>query len=217
MAILGHELRNPLAAAITGVSVVAEMVDQDDPRQPILARALADLQRTAGLVKALLDYGRSHCPRADLVDLAELVRDAAARCGPGITPTVQAPSRVQVTGDGPLLERVFDNLIENARGVGAKNVAIRLLIIGIREIAVDISDDGPGVPTELRDHIFEPAVSGRGSSGLGLAIVADIVAAHGGRISLLPTEHGARFRLILPSVCDQSTGNSSSKLVSAES
>ena len=203
VAALGHELRNPLAAALTGVSLVRELVESGDPREPILTQAVADLERVGRLVASFLDFSRAQRPRRGPVDLADVARTVAARRADRVVCAGQdcAPT----AGDAALLERVLENLVENALGVGATRVELRVLATE-DEVHVDVADNGPGVPEPLRDRLFEPTVSGRGSSGLGLAIAADVVAAHGGRISLRPDAAGiaglgatgAVFRVSLP-------------------
>jgi len=195
VAVLGHELRNPLAAALTGVSLVREMVDPGDPREEILSRAVADLERVGRLVASFLDFSRARDPRRQQVDFGDVAQAVVDRKGPNVALCRRAAART--AGDPMLLERVLENLVENALAMGASRVDVECFATD-GEVHVDVVDDGPGVPTALRDEIFEPSVSGRGSSGLGLAIAADVIAAHGGRISLRPTVQGATFRVTLP-------------------
>lgn len=198
VAALGHELRNPLAAALTGVSLVREMVDAGDPREPILSRAVADLERVGRLVASFLDFSRARGSHdrspLDLVDVAQTV---ARRYGEVVRIVAHDPA--PAAGDAALLERVVENLVENALGMGATAIEVRVSA-GDGEACLDVRDNGPGVADDMRERLFEPSVSGRGSSGLGLAIAADVVAAHGGRITLRssPPGSGAVFRVALP-------------------
>lgn len=196
LSVLGHELRNPLAAAMTGVAALGELVDDDDPRRPLVDRARADLDRLARLLNACLDFGRASRPRRESIDLTALVRDLAGRrC------QVTAPARgaLPVEADPRLIESVVDNLVENALLAGAGEVELETREHRGRAV-LRVRDDGPGVPPAIRARLFEPGFSGRGSSGLGLAIAADIVESHGGRIRLLPSERGACFEIELPLV-----------------
>lgn len=195
-AVIGHELRNPLAAAITGAALVCEMVDADDPRHAVVSGVVGELQRVSQLLDSYLTFARSGEPRSERVAL-KTVSDSVVLGRPGVTAVV-APE-VVVRGDQVLLTRVFENLVDNARQVGASAVRIRAHG-GEAKVVVSVEDDGPGVPAELRRKIFQPGVSRRGSTGLGLSIVAETVAAHGGQIRCEPVAQGARFVFELP-VC----------------
>jgi signal transduction histidine kinase len=195
-AVLGHELRNPLAAALTSVGVAAALTDRGDPRAPHLQRASDDLERLAALLTTYLDWGRGCRPSRRPIELGA-VAAAAARRHPGAVVTGGAV--LPIAGDPDLLGRVLDNLLENAAAAGARRVELRLAVQG-SEAVVEVADDGPGVRAELTDCLFEPFVSGRGSSGLGLAVARDVIEAHGGRIELRGREQraGAVFRITLP-------------------
>ncbi|MBK8980337.1 MAG: HAMP domain-containing histidine kinase [Planctomycetes bacterium] len=198
-AVLGHELRNPLASAVTSVAVVAEMTDRDDPRARFLARATADLERLGGLLAACLEFGRG-CRPARRATTAAAVCDTLA--GRLVDPRVEVRPTAVAAGldvDPALLGRAVDNLVENALAVGAGRVVVTVVPRGAA-LCIEVDDDGPGVPPPLDDSLFEPFVSGRGSSGLGLAIVRDILTAHGGIATFAGSSPlgGARFRLELP-------------------
>ena len=66
------------------------------------------------------------------------------------------------------------------------------------QVIVEVTDDGPGIAEELRERMFEPFVSGGTGSGLGLALVAEVLESHGGEIAAMPSDRGARFRIALP-------------------
>lgn len=199
LAVLGHELRNPLAAALTGVTLVGEMVDEGDPRKEFLDRAISDLERLARLLSTFLEYGRTRCLRRTPVDLGAVAGEAGNRQAAGEVTVEAEGGSFEVTGDRVLLDRVLDNLLDNAFSAGARHVWVALSRHTDSDVRMEVRDDGPGIPEHLRQTLFEPAVSGRGSSGLGLAIVADVIAAHGGSISLLQgSQSGACFRIILP-------------------
>ena len=195
-AVIGHELRNPLAAAITGAALACELVDADDPRHTVVSGVVGELQRMSQLLDSYLNFARCGEPRSDRIALKDLC-DAVVQSRPGVSAVV-APE-VMVRGDQILLSRVLENLVDNARQVGASTVRIRAHG-GEAKVVISVEDDGPGVPTELRTKIFQPGVSRRGSTGLGLSIVAETVAAHGGQIRCEAVAQGARFVFELP-VC----------------
>ena len=192
--VLGHELGNPLAAAVTGTALLRELIDADDPRRQVVDGVASELQRIAALIDHYLDFARCGQTRREMVKLAGILSAAASR-RQGVT--VAGALDACVTGDSVLLERAFDNLIENAFAAGASRVAVEVHNHGdALEIAVE--DDGPGVPPELRARIFESGFSRHGSTGLGLGFVAEVMVAHRGSIVCEHGRRGARFVLRLP-------------------
>jgi signal transduction histidine kinase len=112
-----------------------------------------------------------------------------------------------VFGDARMLEQVFTNLISNAvdalgtRGKGT--IAVKISqgsMVGNRpQIVITVSDDGPGIPEKVREHIFEPFVTTKSQgTGLGLAITKRIVTAHRGSITLNSFPGGTMFFVNLP-------------------
>ena len=108
-------------------------------------------------------------------------------------------------------ERIVTNLIRNAAQAGAKTVTVRAVRAPLpheagegaapahKGAAIDVIDDGPGLPADARARLFEPfAASRKGGTGLGLAIVRDLVEAHGGTVRLVDCNAGAHFRIELP-------------------
>jgi signal transduction histidine kinase len=192
--VLGHELRNPLASALTGVMLAREMVDAGDPRAAVLDGVLTDLDRITALIDGWLATARGKEPvRTDFRVLAMLER-VAARHGAQL---VCAPDDTALHGNAPLLERALDNLVENARQAGARTVRLAAQALGA-ELTVHVEDDGCGIAAADLPQIFRAGFSGRGGNGLGLYSVATTVAAHGGSIGCQPLARGTRFSLKLP-------------------
>lgn len=200
-AVLGHELRNPLAASVAGVSAAAELTDPADPRRSFLDRALHDLDRVSGLLNRYLEFGRSGSVRGVRLDVADLLRRLAARHELRVavdeSDAVGGAAPLIIEGDGVLLERALENLVDNSRQAGAQQIRLAARREN-GQVVVEVSDDGPGIAEGLRAHMFEPFVSGGTGSGLGLALVAEVLESHGGEICALPSEGGARFRITLP-------------------
>ena len=229
LAAAGHELRNPLTSiagytelARAGPALLAESADSADSadsvratamRDEMLGRVATEVERMASLVDELvllsrLDLGRPI--RLVPVDLSRLCRDAvtAARdCHPEhAVRLLVAPGEHCVTGDPLRLHQVVANLLANAR-VHTPVGTTTTLGLGTEDgyRVIEVTDDGPGVPPELRPRIFERFVRGEGSeqsaasgSGLGLSIVEAVAHAHGGTVSLEPSDRGAWFRVRLP-------------------
>jgi two-component system phosphate regulon sensor histidine kinase PhoR len=139
--------------------------------------------------------------------LQGLVEKTRALCGEGgvQVKTSFLPDIHQVTGDASRLEQVFRNLLENARRAlfQGGTIEIRVIPPGQGMLAVEVRDDGPGIPPEDLDTLFERFQRGAGTreggTGLGLAIVKRIVERHGGRceVESQPGE-GSCFRVLLP-------------------
>lgn len=202
-----HELRTPVAA----LQATAERLLRDQPARPerdaIEAQLARESRRLGHLVDDLLNLARldareqPHRETVDLTDLASAavaatrVREEAAR----IELVTNGP--VPVTGDREALLRAIGNLIDNASAVAERVVVEVTPTPGGPTLSV--IDNGPGVPAEARERIFEPFVrlprSPRGGTGLGLAIVRRTVESHGGTITCDPSpDGGARFTLRLP-------------------
>jgi signal transduction histidine kinase len=197
LAMLGHELRNPLAAAQTCVAAAAAITPAGDSRQPLLHRASRDLERLGGLLTSYLELLGGRLQRTTLVDVGACVRGVAARRGPAVTARASG-AELMVTGNAALLERAVENLVDNAFACGAKRVDL-LAARQADQLVLEVSDDGPGVAPALRERLFAPFASGRGSTGLGLVLVKDIAVAHGGSVRLAASAPGgARFVLSLP-------------------
>ncbi|MDQ3465896.1 MAG: HAMP domain-containing histidine kinase, partial [Actinomycetota bacterium] len=211
-----HELRTPL----TSIRGYAELQRQGAVRTPehlarVMARIEAEARRMAALVDDLLLLTRlDQAPPAqhEAVDLtaviAEAVQDFRA-VQPGGHADADLPgSPVHVLGDRRQLEQVLANLMSNAR-IHASGAAVRVALGGEGGHAVvTVTDDGPGMPTEVAARVFDRfyrADAGRsrehGGAGLGLAIVAAIVAAHAGTVTVETAPGaGTAFTIRLPVV-----------------
>jgi signal transduction histidine kinase len=204
-----HELRTPVAA----LHATAERLLRDQPERPARDAIEAQLARDSGrlgqLIDDLLNLARLDAReprRRDAVDLAELasVAVAAARgSAPSARLELITDGPVPATGDREALLRAIGNLIDNARAVAGTATVEAAGAPG--GPAVIVSDDGPGVPAEERERIFEPFYrlprSPRGGTGLGLAIVRRTTETHGGTVTCDPSPMGgARFTLRLPAV-----------------
>jgi signal transduction histidine kinase len=139
------------------------------------------------VVAEFLDFARRPAPALESVPLRPLfdeIRELSAPAGGGAI-AVEAPEDLRARADAGQLRRVLLNLTRNAiaaaRG-GNVRLAARRIAGGVR---IEVSDDGPGVPVDLREQIFTPFFTTREKgTGLGLAFVREIVRAHGGEVSV---------------------------------
>lgn len=212
---VSHELRSPLMTLAASMEVLEnQRSDLTERAQQALDLMVLDIDRFRQLVEDLLEISRfdAGVVRLELeeVHLAELVMQAVSHSTDRDVP-VELDAElagVVVRADKRRIVRVIANLLDNATkyGGGASGVALRRVDGGVH---LSIEDRGPGVPEEDRDRIFERFSRGvsagrRGSSdgvGLGLALVAEHVRLHGGRIWVegrADGDEGARFVVELP-------------------
>ena len=207
---VSHDLRTPLAA-ITGAAsgLLVEPPPAPELRFELASTVLDEAQRLNRLVGNLLDMTRLEAgtlePKRDWHSLEELIGSAIARVegyarGCRFAAEV-APELPLVPIDAVLVEQALVNLLENAvrhGGVGVVRVAARR---DGAEALVEVTDEGPGLPADGEERVFDKfyRAAGGPGAGLGLAIARAIVTAHGGRIwaeNLTP--RGAAFRFTLP-------------------
>nr|WP_229924509.1 HAMP domain-containing sensor histidine kinase [Streptomyces sulfonofaciens] len=210
-----HELRTPVAT----VRGHAELALRHPGPVPVevgraLERIQAESERMSTLVDDLLLLARLDAGRPlerGSVDLTRLVLDAgddARAAAPGHRWTLELPEEpVTVTGDVHRLHQVIGNLLANARvhTPPGTEVVVHLAAGPGGEVRVTVADDGPGVPAEIQDEVFERFARADhsrsragGGSGLGLAIVRAVVAGHGGSVSLDSRPGATAFRISLP-------------------
>jgi signal transduction histidine kinase len=205
-----HELRSPLATLQAQLEVTQS--DPDARDWPATSVAMTrEVERMQRLVDQLLFLARTdqdRTPEVRPVDLDDIVLEEA-RALAGRTNTridVSAVSAGQVLGDGEQLRRAVRNLLDNAIRHARTTVSVILRETPER-VELTVIDDGPGIPPEARERIFERFTrldsgrsADRGGAGLGLAITRAIADAHHGTITLDPTHTaGTRFVLRLPS------------------
>jgi signal transduction histidine kinase len=204
-----HELRTPVAALQATIETLLREQPQRPERDRLEAQVARDSARLGRLIDDLLNLARLEANeplRSQPVDLAKIARsvvdDAAARpdC-PGIT--FADDGSASVLGDPEALGRAIRNLLDNAILASANSGTIEVDIRGsASQVAAAITDNGPGVPVEERERIFEgfvrlPSATGSGT-GLGLAIAREIARQHHGDITCEDATRGARFVLRLP-------------------
>ena len=204
-----HELRTPLTSVLANLELLSDSLDGEEA--DAARSALRSSKRMRRLVADLLLLARAdasgpvtHTP----TDVGSVVVDAAAELGPV---TQDHDLRVDVEPDAVIagardeLTRLSLNLMENAVKHTPPGTAVVASVHKIgSEVVLSVEDDGPGIPAELQDRLFERFVRGAGdrsgSFGLGLSIVAAVTESHGGTVTYEVPEggHGARFVVRLP-------------------
>jgi signal transduction histidine kinase len=211
-----HELRSPLARMKMAIAMY-ESVDAES-RERLKAEIERDIRELDALVEEVLLASRldAHSNIAhDRVDLLDLAADEAGRIGASAELDASAGGSASLRGDERLLRRALRNLLENARRYGGGEVELRMLPLGTGGWRVEVCDRGPGVPESERERIFEPFYRLPGQSetaggvGLGLSLVKQIAARHGGRAGCEARAGGGScFFLELPGTTTVSAGPS---------
>jgi signal transduction histidine kinase len=201
---IGHDLRTP----ITRLKLRAEFIDDDELRTKILS----DLDELETMVSATLAFGRDSrvnepVSSVDLVELLRTILDETSDAHPDAADrlTYHGPPHQTVRARPVALKRAFANLVSNAESYGG---SARVTMVPPEDgtVAVTIEDDGPGIPVEEIDRVFEPfhrleqsRNRETGGVGLGLPIARNMLRAHGGDVVLTNrSEGGLRVLVTLP-------------------
>lgn len=223
LAILGHDLRNPLAAIDMGASLLRTTSDARSTR--ILDRVGASVSRMSRMIEQILDLTRSRLgggleiqrSRMDLAGALHEVVEELRTAHPSRQVTLHCPSPLLGDLDRDRLLQLFSNIIGNAisHGLPDTQVVVRAQAEG-SDAVVTIHNDGPSIPEELRRKLFDPFRRGDRDSrtaqtaglGLGLFISHQIAVGHGGSIQVeSDPEEGTTFRVRLPLSAPSSKGD----------
>jgi signal transduction histidine kinase len=202
---IAHEINNPLQGVrncfhlATREDVPAEM------RKKYLDMTQQELERLMTTVQRMLDFYRpsAEFKAVQVLDLLEHVLNLLGQQlrDRNIRVTTSWPARLpSIKAISNQIEQVFINLVLNAFDAMPQGGELWISITQKRKmLEITFQDTGSGVPLDVQANIFEPFVSTKGTSGLGLSVSYDIVTAHGGRLDLLPERTpGACFRVLLP-------------------
>ncbi len=211
-AAVAHDLRNPINSIYTGVQLLGMKLPQDDPNQEIINRALADCTRLNNLLESLMASARPVDSKMEIIDLETYLRKIVDRWRPKLANLNVNPvfnieeGLLKIKGDPRSLDRVFTNLISNALdAMTEKGDMLAIKASMYRDIAgqpfvdISISDNGPGIPEDVKEHLFSPYMTTRKKgTGLGLFLTKQIVTAHKGSISVNSFPGGTVFTVRLP-------------------
>ncbi len=201
---INHDLRNILATARLVTDGLMTSAAPEVRR--ILPRLIDAIDRAVALCTRTLDFSRedaapltrSRFALAPLLDEVAIGLNASG----GFLVEQRFPPEFQIEADREQLYRVLSNLARNACEAGAS----RLQVAALRQdgmIAIELADDGPGLPPKARENLFRPFYGSArpGGTGLGLAIARELVRAHGGDLVLVTsTGSGSIFRITLPAI-----------------
>ena len=203
--VVGHELRNPLAAVINALYLLRRHLGEpaDARYEKHLAMAERETGKAASLAEDLTAFVRPREPRKEHVELAEVVHEVVEASPPPQDVALDVDAEdVSVFADRGQIAEVLTNLVTNAyqavNGTGSVRVSARH-DGDVAELVVE--DSGPGIDAAIADRLFEPFFTTKhDGTGLGLAIVRRLVEAHGGFVAFErpPDDHGARVVVHLP-------------------
>ena len=184
-----HQLRTPLTALSMRLEEITLTDDPDTVKEEANV-ALTQVERLTDVVERLLTNSRD--PRAGnavTFDLDEVIQQQLAEWRPAYRSAGRAivssgKRHLTAVGTPGAVAQVLAALIENSLMHGGGTVALRTRVTG-NQAVIEVTDEGPGVPADLGARIFERTISGRNSTGIGLAVARDLAEADGGRLELL--------------------------------
>ncbi|MFD3313255.1 ATP-binding protein [Streptomyces sp. NPDC058656] len=187
-----HQLRTPLTALSMRLEEIT-LTDDPDIVKEEATIALGQVERLTDVVERLLTNSRD--PRtgsAVTFDLDEVIKQQLAEWRPAYRNAGRAivssgKHHLQAVGTPGAVAQVLAALIENSLMHGGGTVALRTRVTG-NQAVIEVTDEGPGVPADLGARIFERAISGRNSTGIGLAVARDLAEADGGRLEMLQAQ-----------------------------
>jgi signal transduction histidine kinase len=209
-----HQMGTPLSSLVGWIEILRlapEEREQMASLTSVVGEMEADVERLEKVSRRFEWIGRPL--RREPVDvrsvlgaLERYVRVRLPQLARNVELKVEVPAPLPPTlGNAVLLEWALENLVKNALDAlaeGGGSILIRAEALPEDRVAITVADNGPGVPAALRSTLFLPGVSSKASGwGVGLSLARRIVEdAHGGKLTLAPSERGAKFVLSLPAV-----------------
>jgi len=216
---LAHEIKNPLASIRSAVEQLARRPKANEDERTLGRLIVRESDRLSRLLSEFLDFARVRVTQGARVDMNGIARTAAglASAHPdkkrGVHIVYAAPTEpVLVEGDEDLLHRAVFNIALNAVQAAREEGEVRINLsrlpreqipVGVPftvdAASLSVSDDGPGIPLEIRDRVFDPFFTTKpGGTGLGLPIAHRAIEAHRGFVFVESSTKGTRFTVLLP-------------------
>lgn len=212
IAVLGHDLRNPLASIQAGGRLLAK-TPLDDRARMLVSAMQASVMRMAGLIDDVMDFARARLgggfeiePRVDerLAETLNLVVDELRLANPDREIEADVDLADPVACDSGRIGQLLSNLLGNALRHGSESAPVRVAArTGDGRFTVSVANEGPAIPAEQLAVLFEPFERaehhhGQQGLGLGLYIASEIAKAHGGDLSVASDQAETRFTLSMP-------------------
>ncbi|MGC4117796.1 MAG: ATP-binding protein [Myxococcales bacterium] len=214
VAVLGHDLRQPLSAVMLALDALESEQQLDASMRTILRRTRRSAGRIEAMIRDLLDFSVSAAglavrvdpQEADLRGIAESVVEELQLVDPKLAVKIRVAGNLRGSWDEGRLEQVMTNLITNAARYGEPGAPVEVRLAGDdQEVSVEVRNRGEPIPAEVQDRLFQPFVraSRKGPGlGLGLFIVREIARAHGGTVALCSSARkGTVVTVNLPRRC----------------
>lgn len=203
---MAHEIRNPLGSIRGTAEILRDGVSPDDPKLEFADILIKEVDRLNKVLEDFLRFARPEpvehgrfSPNKSVRDVLELARQQASRNR--VEVVIDLAEEIEIPGQGEQIKQALLNLVLNALQAMPDGGLLKVSsMICANEVHIQVSDNGPGVPNEDRDRIFNPFMTTRDSgTGLGLAITQRIVQSHDGHIVLESSpDSGASFTICLP-------------------
>jgi PAS domain S-box-containing protein len=220
-AAMAHEIKNPLAGIEVMAGLLRRQLTENAGAQALVTDIINEAKMANAIVQEMLEFVRPVRLQLDRASVGDALKsaltlaDGKAKRGDIAVDVHVEDALPPIQGDQYQLTQVFANLLINAyeamNGRGAIRLSARIIEAteegalladghhAMRTMLIEIGDNGPGVPAELTDKIFNPFFTTKAQgSGLGLAIVRKIIDAHEGRIDMSSSATGTHFRVMLP-------------------
>ena len=216
---LAHEIKNPLASIRSAVEQLGRAPRATADEQSLASLIVRESDRLSRLLSEFLDFARVRVTKIAAVDMATVANGAASLAAAhpdgaeGVRVTCNAGSVPHIVeGDEDLLHRAVFNLCLNAVQASPAHGAVRVELATLTSddapagvsfdeggVALRVSDEGSGIPHEIRDRLFDPFFTTKpGGSGLGLSVVHRAIEAHRGFVLVDSDRHGTRVTVLLP-------------------
>jgi two-component system sensor histidine kinase PilS (NtrC family) len=216
---LAHEIKNPLASIRSAVEQIGQSPHATADDRTLTELIVRESDRLSRLLSEFLDFARVRISRVERVDIATVARGASNLAGAhpgrpeGVTVGCDLPDApLPIEGDEDLLHRAIFNLVLNAVQASPPGGVVRVEVEALSMdeapagvplerggVALRVSDNGPGIPADVRDRLFDPFFTTKpGGSGLGLAIVHRAIESHRGFVFVDSDERGTRVTVLLP-------------------
>lgn len=206
-AALAHEIRNPLGSISGSIEIIREAPGLGDDERRLCEIVRHEVTRLNDLVSDMMNLAKPRAPTLEVVDLARVAQDVvqlARQSGRGerdVPLEYDGPETLSARADGGQMRQVVWNLVRNAIQASGPDapVVVRVRATTRGGAVVEIEDRGPGIPPSMRERIFDAFVTTRSHGvGIGLAVVRQIVDAHGARIDVRDGPNGGTvFRVTL--------------------
>jgi two-component system, NtrC family, sensor histidine kinase PilS len=218
---LAHEIKNPLASIRSAVEQLSRLPKVTEDEQTLSALVMRETDRLSRLLSEFLDFARVRVAKTEPVDIGKVARNAAnlanahpdRKSGVSVSCSIAEGIDVTVDGDEDLLHRAAFNLVLNAVQASPPGGEVRVEAMAATAehipagmgygkrgaVAIRVSDNGPGIPHDIRDRLFDPFFTTKpGGTGLGLAVVHRAIEAHRGFVLVDSNSRGTRFTVVLP-------------------